>query len=70
MGQGLKLNNDKFEITAAYPELVTYYGLLSGLAYSFSKCLFGMLGGRLTDKYNRAFILGIACLGWSVCTYM
>ena len=59
-----------YEITQAYPNLSVYYGLLSGLAFSLSQSFFGVIGGKAIDKYNRIKIISIACIGWSLCTYL
>ena len=49
-----------FELSKAYPELVTQFGFLTGFAYTIPFALGGLYFGKLTDKVNRKFVLGIA----------
>lgn len=44
---------------AAYPELATSYGFLTGFAYTIPFAVFGLLFGGWTSKVNRKWILGI-----------
>jgi MFS family permease len=41
---------------------------LSGLAFSLSKSVFGVLAGNIIDKYNRKRLIIAASIGWSICT--
>lgn len=47
----------KYEISAAYPELQTYYGLLVGMAYSVPYSLAGLYAGSLTKTGNRKMMM-------------
>lgn len=44
--------------------------MLSGAAFSLSQSFFGVVGGKAIDKYNRVKIIALACLGWSLSTYL
>ena len=46
-----------FELASAYPQLNDYYGVLVGLAYSVPYCLFGLLGGAATNRFNRKYLM-------------
>lgn len=46
-----------YEITAAYPEIVKYYGIIAGPAFAFTYSVFGVLMGIAAGKYNRKHIL-------------
>ena len=47
----------KFEISSAYPEMNTYYGLLVGLCYSVPYALSGLYAGSLTKGGNRKIMM-------------
>ena len=47
---------------------MTYYGLLSGLAFSLSQSVLGVFGGIAVDKFNRKLLLGFATVAWSLST--
>ena len=68
-GVGLDAGNPLYEITASYPQMNKYYGLLSGAGFSLSYAVAGILWGIAADKYNRKLILCLACIGWSLTTY-
>lgn len=55
-----------YQITAAYPSLGKYYGILSGAGFSLSYALFGLLWGQASDKFSRKWIVGLACIAWSL----
>jgi MFS family permease len=60
-----------YEITAAYPALSKYYGILSGAGFSLSYAFFGLLWGQASDKFSRKWIVCLACIAWSltsICT--
>jgi hypothetical protein len=46
-GTGEIMGNPFFEITSAYPEIVKFYGLLSGPAFCISFSLCGIAWGIL-----------------------
>jgi hypothetical protein len=47
----------KFEISTAYPEMNSYYGLLVGLCYSVPYALSGLYAGSLTKSGNRKLMM-------------
>lgn len=57
-------------ITEAYPDIKTYYGALSGPAFTLSFAVFGIFGGVLSDRYNRRFLMGSCAVVWSVTTLL
>ena len=60
-----------FEITADYPDIVTYYPILSGLAILLPEIFFGTFMGTITDlSPSRVKQLGFACLACSGCTFL
>ena len=69
-GSGVEAGDPKFEITSAYPDLASWYGLLSGLAFTASYATFGIFGGVLSDKVNRKVMIGCVCILWSTCTLL
>ena len=59
-GTGELAGSPKYEISTAYPELDTYYGLLVGLAYTLPYSISGLYAGSLTRTYNRrAMMIGV-----------
>lgn len=46
-----------YEITAAYPSITKYFGLLMGPIFSFSYSVAGIFMGILTDRVNRKKLL-------------
>ena len=66
----LRHDNPIFEITAFYPNLATYYPYLSGLAVLLPQTIGQFFTGVVSDRFNRVNILGIACIGWSLCTLL
>ena len=56
-GVGDMKGNPKFEISSAYPQMDTYYGLLVGLCYSVPYALSGLYAGSLTKSGNRKLML-------------
>ena len=46
-------------MSLSFPQLDTYYGMLSGIAYNLPYSIFGLFAGYLTRFKNRGFILGI-----------
>jgi MFS family permease len=55
-----------YELSTFYPNLPKYYGILSGAGFSLSYAFFGLLWGQASDKYNRKWIVALACIGWSL----
>ena len=53
-----------------YPELAPVFGVLAGAAFTVSFATFGIFGGVIADKCNRALVIGCACLLWSACTIL
>jgi MFS family permease len=44
--------------------------MISGFAYSLVLSLAGLFAGSAVDKYNRKMILGLACIGWGLSSYL
>jgi len=65
-GTGIQAGNPHFEIGAAFPEMASQYGLLSGPAFSISYAIAGIFMGLLVDKYNRKNLLAGACIIWGL----
>ena len=55
-------------LSAAYPELKEYYGLLSGLLFALPLSICGIFVGVATDTYSRKWLLSIGCILWSLVT--
>lgn len=58
-GLGPKCGDPKYEMSAAFPELHAWYGLLSGFIYDVPYSLFGLLSGYLCTTRHRVAITGI-----------
>lgn len=63
-------DDGKHDINQEYPDLVKWYGILSGLAFTASFAVFGIFGGVVADRAPRAILIGIACMLWSACTLL
>ena len=59
-GLGAQAGNPIFEIGKAYPELAGQFGFLTGFAYTIPFAFGGLYFGKITDKLNRKWCLGIA----------
>jgi predicted MFS family arabinose efflux permease len=68
VGTGLKAGNPAFEISAAFPELIGSYGLLSGPAFSISYAIAGIFMGLAVEKMSRKNLLIGAVLIFSAST--
>lgn len=53
-------------ISAAYPQMHLYYGLISSFVFSSSYSTLGVWAGVLSGKMNRKVLLGISCILWSL----
>jgi MFS family permease len=51
--------NPIYEISAAYPQLAGQFGFLTGFAYTLPFAFCGLYFGKLTNKVNRKWMLGI-----------
>jgi MFS family permease len=69
-GLGLLANNPVYEISTAYPELASWFGLLTGLIYTAPYSLFGLAAGQISDNVNRKIALGIVIVLASLCMGM
>jgi len=49
---------------------VTYYGILSGLAFAASYSICGIFAGILSDIVNRKMLMAFVCIMWSLCTLL
>lgn len=65
-GLGAAANNAIFEITASYPQLTSYYGLLTGFAYTIPFAACGIYFGKIVNKVNRKWLLGLMMLASGV----
>ena len=54
-GLGVQAGNPAFELATAYPELTSYFGTLTGLAYTIPYAAFGLVVGKMTDTTSRKF---------------
>ena len=68
-GAGEMAGNPYYELSAAFPEITSQYSFLSATAIEVPQILLGLYIGKLSDKLNRAQMLGFACLIWSASTY-
>ena len=66
--KGLIAGDPFFEISAAYPQLEIYYGLLSGAAFTLAHSIASLFAGQFADRNNRKMMLGISCILWSATT--
>lgn len=66
----IQKGNPKYEIKTEYPDIVSYYGLLSGIAFAASYSICGIFAGVLSDKVNRKILIAVACVLWSTCTLL
>jgi MFS family permease len=60
------MNAPFYEISKAIPGLDEYYGILSGFPFSLALSIAGLFAGVAVDKGNRAAIMSLACIGWSL----
>lgn len=44
------------------------YAVLSGVGFNMLYSIAGLFMGRAADRYNRVFLVGGACICWSLCT--
>ena len=51
-----------YEITTAYPELASYFGILTGILYTLPFATTGLFVGKLAETKNRKFALGLVIL--------
>ena len=66
-GTGLQAMNPVFEISTAYPALSTYFGLLTGFAFSIPFAFAGIVWGGVVNKVNRKTMLGLVMLATGLC---
>lgn len=52
-------------LSAAYPQMKNYYGILSSFIFSLPYVVLGIWSGILSGKVNRKVMLGTACILWS-----
>ena len=62
----MQRNNGFFEISTAYPELQTYFGLLTGFAYTIPFVGGGLFFGKVVNKVNRKLVLSLSMLALGV----
>ena len=55
-----------YQIREAFPSLEKYYGLLAGVAFTFSYATFGVFWGTKVEKINRKRLMVIATACWSM----
>lgn len=56
-------------LSASYPQMYTYFGLVSSFVFSSSYSVLGVWAGVLSEKVNRKWLLGISCILWSATTF-
>lgn len=56
-GEGALHGDPKYEITAAYPSISKYFGILMGPVFAFSYSVTGIFMGILTDRIDRKKLL-------------
>jgi MFS family permease len=61
-GLGEAAGSSFYEISAAYPQLQGWYGLLTGVIYTIPYSLFGLVVGKFSDNANRKLWLGISVI--------
>mmetsp|Transcript_10078 Transcript_10078/g.16995 ORF Transcript_10078/g.16995 Transcript_10078/m.16995 type:complete len:293 (+) Transcript_10078:473-1351(+) len=61
-GLDFAANNAIYEISTAYPQLKSWYGLLAGLVYTIPYSFFGLIAGKISDNVNRKLYLGIVVI--------
>ena len=66
--KGLIAGDPFFEISASYPQLEIYYGLLSGAAFTLAHSIASLFAGQFADRNNRKVMPGISCILWSAST--
>jgi MFS family permease len=52
-------------LSAAYPKMQNYYGLISSFVFSSSYSTLGVWAGVLSGKMSRKVLLGLSCILWS-----
>ena len=58
-------NNPKFMISAAYPQMAGYFGLVSSFVFSLPYSFLGVWAGIESGRVNRKVFLGLSCILWS-----
>lgn len=66
-GTGAQAGNAVYELSAAYPQLNTCFGLLTGLAYTVPFATTGLIVSNWVDIFNRRNALVAVCLGVATC---
>lgn len=57
-------------ISLAYPKLKLYYAMLCSLFFSIPYSICGIFGGTLTQTKNRKWLITVALIIWSFCSFM
>lgn len=60
MPDGFEGIRSMYEISASYPQLDKWYGVLAGLAYTLPYSISGLIMGSFTGVVNRKKMMGIA----------
>jgi len=58
----------KYNLKTATGITDSQYSILAGPAFTALYAVLLLFTGFIADKVNRKVMLGIACIGWSVCT--
>lgn len=58
-GLGMQANNAIYEMSTAYPALQRYFGVLTGFAYTIPFAGVGLYWGKIANRVNRKWMLGI-----------
>ena len=62
MPDGFEGMRSMYEISASYPQLDKWYGVLAGLAYTLPYSISGLIMGSFTGVINRKKMMGIAVI--------
>lgn len=67
-----RAGDPKYSINTEYSQLKEWYGygLLAGLAFTFSYAICGIFAGLVSDNVNRKMMLSCAAIAWSSCTLL
>lgn len=66
-GLGELAGSPLYEISSTFPQLKSWYGLLTGFIYTIPYASFGLVAGKISDSVNRKLFLAI-CVALASCT--
>ena len=56
-------------LSAAYPLMVNYFGIIASFLFSISYSTVGVFAGNMSKTMSRKKMLGLSCILWSCCTF-